>query len=401
MGYVSVTGGQEAIAAAIGLSEQLRLQGGEPLLGVRQILTQMRFLVDRVMGEGGLYAPEYAALALKQAEGDVAEAAFLLRAYRTTLPRQHVTRTLNTSEMRVMRRISSAFKEIPGGQVLGPTRDYSHRLLDFSLRDEGPGKVGGRPAPLSDREAADEGAGTQWVCEGQDPEIGGDTVRVSDVLRAEGILSGDPDPSEPLDITRVKTSFPAPRSARLQFLARGETGALVALAYSSLRGYRAVHPTVGELRVGYVQVRIPHPFADEDSGRGDVHLGEILVTEAEAVNAHSLGRDEGAEPALSLGYGLCFGQNESKAIASAVLDRSLDTVGGAPAQDEEFVLAHTDGIESNGFVSHLKLPHYITFQSKLDRVRKAASDRAGGESKKRGETDGRGERTAAASGSKL
>lgn len=64
-----------------------------------------------------------------------------------------------------------------------------------------------------------------------------------------------------------------------------------------------------------------------------------------------------------------MGQNETKAIAMSVLDRNLDIPGDTPAQNEEFVLYHIDSVESSGFVSHLKLPHYVTFQSKLDRIR--------------------------------
>ena len=42
----------------------------------------------------------------------------------------------------------------------------------------------------------------------------------------------------------------------------------------------------------------------------------------------------------------------------------------APAQDEEFVLAHSDNVQATGFVEHLKLPHYVDFQSELGLLRK-------------------------------
>lgn len=54
----------------------------------------------------------------------------------------------------------------------------------------------------------------------------------------------------------------------------------------------------------------------------------------------------------------------------AVIDREIERAGDYAAQDEEFVLTHGDCLEMNGFISHLKLPHYVTFQSKLDAVRK-------------------------------
>lgn len=75
---------------------------------------------------------------------------------------------------------------------------------------------------------------------------------------------------------------------------------------------------------------------------------------------------------FSLGYGICSGQNETKAIAMSILDRCLE-VGNPeyPTQNEEFILLHIDSVEATGFISHLKLPHYVTFQSKLDSVRKS------------------------------
>ncbi len=210
----------------------------------------MRLLVDRVMGEGGLYAPDYAALALKQAEGDPAEAAFLLRAYRSTLPRNHYSLTVEPEDMRVIRRISSSFKEIAGGQMLGPTYDYTHRLLNFDLFTE------------DERAAADFLEEFELTSEelNEPPKF----QKVASLLREEGLLAKrQKDVLEPFDVTREKLTFPASRQARLQILSRGETGAMTALAYSSMRGYGAVHPTIGELRVGYSEVYIPYPYGEE------------------------------------------------------------------------------------------------------------------------------------------
>ena len=136
--YVAVKGGEKAIEAAHQLQEQLR-RGDDsvPALGTQQIEQQLGLAVDRVMTEGGIYDPELAALAIKQASGDLVEAIFLLRAYRTTLPRLAVSEPLDTADMRLERRISAVYKDLPGGQVLGPTYDYTHRLLDFALLAEG------------------------------------------------------------------------------------------------------------------------------------------------------------------------------------------------------------------------------------------------------------------------
>src|SRR6476660_9056280 len=135
MAYVAVTGGQEAIQQAEQLVKYYRSKESNAVLDVSMIEKQLRLLVDRIMGEGGMYAPEYAAVSLKQAEGDPAEAAFLVRSYRSTLPRNHYSLVAEPANMRVIRRISSSFRDMPGGQVLGPTYDYTHRMLNFSLKN--------------------------------------------------------------------------------------------------------------------------------------------------------------------------------------------------------------------------------------------------------------------------
>jgi alpha-D-ribose 1-methylphosphonate 5-triphosphate synthase subunit PhnI len=188
-----------------------------------------------------------------------------------------------------------------------------------------------------------------------------------DLLRKENLILEHRQANNacgPIDITREALTFPAHRSAALQIMARGETGGLLALAYSNMRGYGVVHPTVGELRVGYIPLVVPHPITGQNET-----VGEVLVTEAEII-AHAESNNDG--PRFTLGYGLCFGHNETKAIAMAVLDRSMQSDDpNAPSEDQEFVLQHVDGIESMGFCNHYKLPHYVTFQSELDRIRKS------------------------------
>lgn len=352
MGYVAVTGGQTAIEHAEKLVKAYRLKGSEQSLDVDDIRQQMRLLIDKVMGEGGLYSPDYAAIALKQSEGDPAEAAFLLRAYRSTLPRNHYSLTVEPSEMRVIRRISSSFKDIPGGQVLGPTYDYTHRLLNFDMRNQ--------------KESYTDFL-KELDLEGVDKTGPQTFQKVTDLLREQNLLGNtQASETEPFDITREKLTFPTTRSARLQMLTRGETGTMTALAYSSMRGYGVVHPTIGELRVGYTEVYLPYPFSDQAED-DSIYIGEMLLTEVETINSFT--QNKQGEVEFELGYGLTFGQNEAKAIAMAILERSLETEGSTPTQDEEFVLLHIDSVEANGFVSHLKLPHYITFQSMLDRIR--------------------------------
>ena len=134
MAYVAVKGGELAIDNAHAwLAEARRGNPDVPDLALDQIQQQMGRAVDRVMAEGSLYDPELAALAIKQAQGDLIEAAFLLRAYRTTLPRFGYAAPVDTAAMALRRRISAVYKDLPGGQLLGPTYDYTHRLLDFLL----------------------------------------------------------------------------------------------------------------------------------------------------------------------------------------------------------------------------------------------------------------------------
>src|SRR5215475_5342577 len=141
MGYVAVKGGQDAIENANELVEYYRLKGRTEPVCLDQVRTQFRLAIDRAMGEGSVYAPEHAALALMQVEGDSFEAAFHLRAYRATLKRRYESEVMNTREMAVERRISSTFREIPGGQILGPTRDYSLRLLNPALLNHTMGSI--------------------------------------------------------------------------------------------------------------------------------------------------------------------------------------------------------------------------------------------------------------------
>ncbi|CTS10860.1 TPA: carbon-phosphorus lyase complex subunit PhnI [Escherichia coli] len=320
--YVAVKGGEKAIDAAHALQESRRRGDTDlPELSVAQIEQQLNLAVDRVMTEGGIADRELAALALKQASGDNVEAIFLLRAYRTTLAKLAVSEPLDTTGMRLERRISAVYKDIPGGQLLGPTYDYTHRLLDFTL------------------------------------------------LARQGLAKFEEDSgAQPDDITRTPPVYPCSRSSRLQQLMRGDEGYLLALAYSTQRGYGRNHPFAGEIRSGYIDVSI----VPEELGFA-VNVGELLMTECEMVNGFI--DPPGEPPHFTRGYGLVFGMSERKAMAMALVDRALQAPeygehATGPAQDEEFVLAHADNVEAAGFVSHLKLPHYVDFQAELELLKR-------------------------------
>jgi len=347
MAYVAVKGGEQAIDNAHAwLHEERRGDPAVPEIAVSQIAEQLGRAVDRAMAEGSLYDQELAALAVKQAQGDLIEAIFLLRAYRTTLPRFASSSPIETASMRVERRVSAIFKDLPGGQVLGPTYDYTHRLLDFALLGETTPQT-----PAVD--AADLPA----------------MPRVPDILADEGLLEPDvADDRDPVDLTREPLRFPAPRDARLQALARGDEGFLLGLGYSTQRGYGGSHPFAGEIRMGEVAVEIVPPelgFA--------IDIGDLVVSECQMVNQFKGSKT--VPPQFTRGYGLVFGFNERKAMSMALVDRAMraQELGEdvtAPAQNVEFVLYHSDNIEATGFVEHLKLPHYVDFQSELQNVRR-------------------------------
>ncbi len=410
--YVPVKGGEQAIREAHAwLAERRRGPHHRPAVAIEQIADQLSLATHRVMNEGSLYDEALAALAIKQARGDLIEAAFLLRAFRTTLPRFGASVPLNTERMRVDRRVSATFKDVPGGQILGPTFDYTHRLLDFSLAAQADADTRDLSASTpTERHAddtlgralsgADDGAAAaQGLANGWRPPV---VPKVAQFLDAEGLLEpadgaqagaqagqatqtgGADDGDEVGDITREPMAFPTTRDRRLQRLARGDEGYLLALAYSTQRGYGRNHPFAGEIRTGDVRVG----FVPEELGF-EIEIADLTLTECEMVNQFLGSKD--IAPQFTRGYGLVFGQCERKAMSMALVDRALraeelgetdgDTAHGkghAPAQDEEFVLSHCDNVEATGFVEHLKLPHYVDFQAELELIRtmRAAHDAA-------------------------
>jgi alpha-D-ribose 1-methylphosphonate 5-triphosphate synthase subunit PhnI len=355
--YVSVKGGEDAIEHSWRLLAAARRgDTGRCELEVAQIASQLRLAVHRVMTEGSLYDADLAALAIKQASGDLYEAVFLLRAYRTTLPRFGYAEPLDTQAMAIRRRISAAFKDLPGGQVLGPTYDNTQRLLDITLL------ASSQPVPTAVTHNTEEQPGRIDLAV---------TPRVVDLLNNEGLIETRPIPPgdpAPVDLTREPLRFPAVRSTRLQNLARGDEGFLLAMAYSTQRGYAHSHPFVGEVRLGQVALEI----VPEELGFA-ISMGDIEITECEMVNQFAGSKTE--PPQFTRGYGLAFGHSERKAMAMSLVDRALraDELGEpieSPAQMEEFVLSHSDSLEASGFVQHLKLPHYVDFQSELELIRK-------------------------------
>jgi alpha-D-ribose 1-methylphosphonate 5-triphosphate synthase subunit PhnI len=342
MSYVAIKGGAEAIRASKQfLRDEVRSAAD---IGDEQLIRGLRFACDRVISEGALYSEKLAAEAVRRSGGDLLEAAFYLRAHRSTCQRIGTANRIDTGDLRILRRISSAFKDIEGGQILGPSSDYVIRLF-ASRAPEAP--------VVTERDDAATGHADIFAPSALQ------SLRDDDLV----IELADAD-GEPFDVTRSFPLPPYPRSGVMQVMARGETGSLLAFAYTSMRGYGDVHPTIGDLRLGWVELRFAHPFSSRL-----VTVGTLRLTACETVGTFVRDRRDGALR-LAVGFGLCFGFNETKAIAMSILDLAMNhpgySVGGAGiATSPEMIIHHVDAIESMGFTNHFKLPHYVTFQADL------------------------------------
>jgi alpha-D-ribose 1-methylphosphonate 5-triphosphate synthase subunit PhnI len=341
--YVAAKGGETAIQNAETLYRHLN--GAITRQQIDAIRDHLPYLIDRVMGEASLYAPDLAALAIAQAGGDLYEAVLLLRAYRSTQPRIAYAVPIMPDDLLTVRRISAAFKDIPGGQILGPSLDYSHRILDTRVLDDA-----APPAPVEAAQA-DAPAPRSYPA-------------VAAWQRDAGLMPPLPetepiDPADVPDVTSDTVLFPAPRAHRLQALARADTGGTLALGYASMRGYGLIHPTVNELRLAHAEVQVTHPVT------GAVFsAGRVRVSQAEVVTPG------GDKDALTIGFAATLGWNEVKLIAAATLDVEMNQSAPHPAHTEEFVMYHTEPVEASGFCIHFKLPHYVTFASSIDNIRK-------------------------------
>lgn len=342
MAYVATRGGERAI------EQSERLYRAE--LGtidadrVAELRNALPWLIDRVMGEASLYEPDLAALALAQSGGDLYEAVLLLRAWRTTQPRLAIAEPITQESLFTVRRISAAFKDIPGGQVLGPTLDYSHRLLATGVLE---GQAFTPPPVEPARTAAPAGQPSLAAWQ-----------------KAAGLVADEPRievaPDDIPDLTREPLLFPAKRAHTLQSLARADTGGVLALGYSAMRGYGNAHPTVNELRLAEADVVVRHPRGTPFSA------GRVKVSQAEVTTKGKSGK-------LDLGFCATLGWNEVKVIAGATLDLNAPDAPTNSPVNEEFFLYHTEPVEASGFCIHFKLPHYVTFQSSLDALRDANS----------------------------
>jgi len=366
-------GGTEAIVAAerLVLERRAQLDSG---LTADTVIASFPLAIDRIMGEGGLWDEATAAAAFLQANGDITEAVHLIRAHRSTLPRLAFSHPLNPREVQILRRVVSTQRQPDGPILLGETVDYTARILHD-------GDEMALPVVDAHERTEDEGDRDDLVIEHPDDEP---FRRFRDYLFDKGVLVDRslPEDAEPFDIQMVAAQLPATRSAWLSYMAQADTGALINIWYQGVlgpSGYPSESVTLGEVRHGRIPVRVRHPHLDDGAdGEGDaalVEIGRIRVSETEAVS--HLGAERGEDPTTyDVGYSMAFGHNERKAIAAACMDIVAWRFRGTEMGKEvEQVLLHTtDGLAASGFLEHLKLPHFVTFQSGLDAAMAARAE---------------------------
>lgn len=353
-------GGTEAIVAAERLVLERRTRTTSRM-EPEEVIESFPLAIDRIMGEGGLWSPMTAARAYLQANGDITEAVHLIRAHRSTLPRLVFSEPVDPREVQILRRVVSTQRQPDGPMLLGETVDYTARIIADG--DE-------MPLPVVD-ELDDE----PLEHPADEP-----FQRFRDHLHEVGVLvertpDGEGDDPEPFDIQMKAAELPARRSAWLSAIAQADTGALINIWYQSVLGtdgYAAEHVTLGEVRHGRVPLRVTHPHTGEP-----VEIGRIRVSETEAVT--HLGDLRGEDPTTyDVGYAMALGHNERKTIAGASLDvAAVRFRGTTEGRRLEQILMHTtDGLSASGFLEHLKLPHYVTFQSGLDAAMSARAEAA-------------------------
>lgn len=335
MGYVAIKGGEEAIENSLNFYKE-NIENADKL-DTEEITSTLRFAIDKIISEGSLYSKKLAAIAIKKSAGDLLNAAFFLRAHRSSCQRIGIAKTIDTNNMYLHRRISSAFKDIKGGQILGASNDYEVKLILNHIKQS-----------------------NKWEHYSSEDNI---LESALEPLRAKNLVKKLKKDDEISDITRVFPEPPYPRSALMQTMARGESGSMLGFAYTSIRGYGDVHPTIGDLRTGSCEIHFTHPFTKKE-----VKVGEIDVTACESAGMFE--KQKNNEVQLTTGFGFCFGVNETKAISMSILDLSIynakHSVGEKEfASDIEMIIHHIDGVDSMGFTNHFKLPHYVTFQADL------------------------------------
>ena len=269
----------------------------------------------------------------------------MLRVWAATQPHVHAL-PIDPCDVAVVRRLSSAYPRIPGGQWLGMAPELISRQLDWA-DTWCPSDPPEWTAPTPSDDAADDAPSRAA------------TPRVRDLIDGAGVVPTPPE-GDGDDPARTVLMPPFTRANRLAMLTRGETGALVALAALILG--RRQEAVMMELTVGMAEIRVPHPRTGVPCA-----VTDVPVTEVEVV----LDADVDGRPGLATGWGASMGTVERRAISLALLDAAMQADGelrDSLTLDEQTVVAATDGPATNGFVEHLRLPHYASFAAYLAQV---------------------------------
>lgn len=301
-------------------------------------------LEEQVCAEAGLWAPDAARRAVAQADGDVPRAVALVKVWAATLPHLQ-SEVVEPDDIRVERRISSAYSDVPGGQWLGFAPDLAPRVLEWTYEGDAPPA----PDPLARVESLEADAPARSSL----PRVRRLLADVPVVRPVETGPGFDPAATVPVP--------PLDRPTRLGVLARGETASLVTLA-SLILGRRR-EAVLAELTVSTIAVKVRHPRTGVPCP-----VAEVPVVEAEAIVDADI---EGA-PGFAVGWGATLGTAERRAISLALIDAAMQADGELDIQiplDEQTVLSATDGSSNNGFVEHLRLPHYASFASYVAQAR--------------------------------
>lgn len=311
-------------------------------------------LVEQVCAEAGLWSPDVAARALTQSGGDTVRAVGLLRVWSAALPRTPAL-DVAPADVQLVRRLSAAYAEVPGGQWLGPAPELASRLLDW---DDAAHRTGD-DSPADSFGSADDFAEPVTPTQ-TTPPTRAECPRVRDLF-SDVVVVAAPEDGQGGDPATAPLGHSIDRATRAGVLARGETASLVSLAALVLGRRREA--VLAEVTAAQLALRIPHPRTGRPCA-----VVEVPVVEAEAV----VDADLDGQPALAIGWGASMATIERRAIAIALLDGALQADTGAsgdPTFDDQTILAAVDGSATNGFVEHLRLPHHASFASYLDQAR--------------------------------
>lgn len=315
-------------------------------------------LEEQVCAEAGVWAPDAARRALAQSGGDVPAAVALVRVWAAALA--HVAAVpVDPADVRLVRRLSAAYPDIPGGQWLGIAPELRSRLLDWD--DDAAGTPAGTTAgaePMSGSRPGEGIAGDATAATDAPSRL--ETPRVRDLVTGVPMCAAAEDGGG-ADPARSALIAPYSRATRLGVLARAETAGLVTLASLVLATRREA--VLAEVTAAVVQFRVPHPRTGNAC-----HVATVPIVEADAI----IDADVDGQPGFAVGWGASLGSIERRAIALALLDGAAQAgADDAPALtlDEQTVVAATDGAATNGFVEHLRLPHYASFASYLSQAR--------------------------------